>query len=99
MPFTSNNSWKISGVLLFILILFLANFLIFSVLPVVIVAGLVLFGVYKLVNYIKSWKINKKGFNNRKNKEKNFEKFDNLGPNDIPDISEENVVDVDYKEV
>ncbi len=55
--------------------------------------------MYKLVNYIKSWKINKKGFNNRKNKEKNFEKFDNLGPNDIPDISEENIIDVDYKEV
>ncbi|WP_163198816.1 hypothetical protein [Clostridium sporogenes] len=53
MPFTSNNSWKISGVLLFILILFLANFLIFSVLPIVVVSGLVLLGIYILVNYIK----------------------------------------------
>ncbi|KGO12548.1 hypothetical protein [Clostridium botulinum] len=99
MPFTSSNSLKISGVLLFILILFLTKFLIFSVLPVVIVAGLVLFGMYKLVDYIKSWKINKKGFSNKKNKEKTFKKFHNLGPNDIPDISEENVIDVDYKEV
>ncbi|MGO5066895.1 hypothetical protein FDF31_16735 [Clostridium sporogenes] len=99
MPFTSNNSWKISGVLLFILILFLANFLIIHVLPVALIAGAILFGIYKLVNYIKSWKINKKGFSNRKKKENSFEKFSNLNTNDIPDISQENVIDVDYEEV
>ncbi|EJP6473603.1 hypothetical protein ACFLKB_06425 [Clostridium sp. FAM 1755] len=99
MPFTSNNSWKISGVLLFILILFLANFLIIHVLPVALIAGAILFGIYKLVNYIKSWRINKKGFSNRKNKENSFEKFSNINTNDIPDISQENVIDVDYEEV
>ncbi|MGU9539514.1 hypothetical protein ACQX0N_11130 [Clostridium tepidum] len=99
MPFTSNNSWKISGVLLFILILFVANFLIIHVLPVALVVSVILFGVYKLVNYIKSWKINKKNFSNKKNKKNSFEKFSNLNTNDIPDISEEKVIDVDYEEV
>lgn len=99
MPFTSNSSWKISGILLLVLIVILANFLIFTALPIVIVLGIVLFGVYKLVNYIKSWKINKKGFKNNKQSEKHFEKFKDVTTGDIPDISEENVIDVDYKEV
>ncbi|WP_251862483.1 hypothetical protein [Clostridium sp. Marseille-Q2269] len=99
MPFTSNSPWKISGILLLVLIVILANFLIFTALPIVIVAGIVLFGVYKLVNYIKSWKINKKGFKNNKQSEKHFEKFEDVTTGDIPDISQENVIDVDYKEV
>ncbi|EJO5348777.1 hypothetical protein NRP93_002912 [Clostridium botulinum] len=99
MPFTSNSSWKISGVLLFILVLFLASFLMFYVLPIAIVVGLVIFAVYKLVNYFKSCRANKKDFNNKKNKEETFETLNNLNKNDIPDISKENVIDVDFEEV
>ncbi|WP_050608035.1 hypothetical protein [Clostridium niameyense] len=96
MPY-SNNIGKIISIITIIALCVLSIIFFVKLLPTILIAGFAIWCVYKAYDYIKL-KFNKKSYkkNYKKNSNTNFYKD---STNDIPDISKENVIDVDYEEL
>lgn len=92
MPY-SNNIGKIISIIAIIALCILSMLFFVTLLPTILIAGFAIWCVYKAYTYIKL-KFNKKNY--RKNYTTSFYKN---STNDIPDISKENVIDVDYEEL
>lgn len=95
MDFINKGFSSVFNIMLVVGIFFAVIFLFFNLLPFIIVAGLVIWAVVKSIKLLRKWTNNYKNMDNSKT----YNNAETVKNNDEFDLSNHNVIDVDYIEV